>query len=636
MIPHFAVALALGFAQAAGTSPPSASAQGGAGVRDNAKLFSAPAIARGEEALTALRRASGWQILIETVDSLGGESIDRVAARRAQAANPNGLYLLISKNDHKYHALAHPRARHTFTKAGIDAVLKPLKDDLAAKDFDKALADAIEEARKVAVVSRATDERVGVRDTARMFSAAAIEKADEVFLGLHRDAGWQIIVETIESLDGQDPVPRAKAEAESSKIRGLFVLIAKAEHKTQAIASESAARVFPREKSDAIVAAFNGPFKARDFDKGLLDGTESIRMTVLPNGLQLRQSPLGGRGTDVAPNAPPRSGPAEASEKAPSKSEAGKAREAPASPPPPSEERAEAAKPNYILYAAIGLGAVAVLYILIRAVSRPAQTASPMPTQSPYAPGPGYAPPVGGAPQPPPGYAPPGRPAPPPGYAGTGRPVPPPGYAPPAPGYPPPPGYAPGGYAPAPPMMGGGGGGFVSGALGGLGGAIAGNILYDKFGRPHEAPHTHEGHYQEGHVGTGGGSAPPAPEHYEPAPRSETFDPNSGAGGSWDAPQAPAPAEEWSDAGAGGNWGGEAPAPESAAGGSWDAPQEEAGGSWGSDQPEPAAGGDWGGSSEPAVGEWSSPPDDGGTSAGGDWGDAPQESDPDQGAGGGW
>jgi uncharacterized protein len=128
----------------------------------------------------------------------------------------------------------------------------------------------------------------------------------------------------------------------------------------------------------------------------------------------------------------------------------------------------------------------------------------------------------------------------------------------------------------------------LSGALGGLGGAIAGNILYDKFGRPHD----HEGNPVQvpgsvvpEHRGDWSGS-----ENQDAGTPAESYDPDAGAGADWGGDNASA------DTGATGDWGG------------GDA-DTGAGGDWGGGDADTGAGGDWGGDagaddSQGAGGDW--------------------------------
>ena len=71
-------------------------------VVDNAHLFSASAIAQAETALAKAEEKSRLPVLIETVESLSGEGVDEAALKRArQLGSAGGVFLLISKDDHK-------------------------------------------------------------------------------------------------------------------------------------------------------------------------------------------------------------------------------------------------------------------------------------------------------------------------------------------------------------------------------------------------------------------------------------------------------------------------------------------------------------------------------------------------------
>ena len=115
----------------------------------------------------------------------------------------------------------------------------------------------------------------------------------------------------------------------------------------------------------------------------------------------------------------------------------------------------------------------------------------------------------------------------------------------------------------------------MSGALGGLGGAIAGNILYDKFGRPHEAPPQNPGTPYSTHTSDVG----PWPSN--PQQPAETYDPGAVVGGNWSEDPAAAPAPD--SGSTGGDWG--APADDSG----------NTGGDWGGGDTGGDGGGDWGG-----------------------------------------
>ena len=565
---------------------------GSAGVKDGAKLFSEATTDSANQSIEAIRKVSGWQLRIETIETLAGKNIQDETIARGKAADVRGLFVLIAKKEGKIYSQPSERARHAFTKEKVDAIVNTFTSDFKARKFDQGLTDAVEQVRQIAVLSRATDKAVGVRDGAKLFTADAIAKADEILLGLHRDSDWQVLIQTIDSLQGVDIKQTAITVSEAAKLRGLLVLISKADHSIYVLPSHGAERAFPKEKGQALIATIKADFLAKEFDKGLVDAAEGARKMALPNGLRVGMMPLSDAG--LPPN--PSDEPGAKKSAAARTSAASKDGRADAEGLPADESK----KSNLTLYLIIGVGAIGLLWLMSRAFRRPAaQNAGGYAMNPP--PSPGYAPqPQNMPPQAPPGYGQPPRQAGPPGY---GQPQ---GYG------PPPPGYGPGGYAQPPAAGGGMGGGLVTGALGGLGGAIVGNMIYDRFGRAHP-----EGHVEPQHQG----QAPIQNDRIEPSPSPtrETYDPNAGSEGSWGEPAAPAapPAGEWGGGGGGGSWG--APEPESS-------PSGGSEGSWGEPAQDAGGGGDWG-APEPEA-----PPDGGG--GGGDWGgDAPA---PEPGQEGGW
>jgi uncharacterized membrane protein YgcG len=564
-------------------------------VTDAAKMFSPAAVTKGAASLDELARATGWDVAIKTVDSLDGKPIRDAAFDGVKATDIHGLFLLFSKGDKKFYAASSPDAAQAFSDGGIKGIDAAITSAFKAGRFDDGLDAAVGQIRTLAAATPVSDAPVGVHDRARMFSTDALIRADDALRSFERESKWQVAVATIDALNGQDIRARAVKDATSSKVHGLFVLISKADHKIEIVPSRSAEGMFTKEKIGGIVDTLRSDFKAGKYDQGLQDAVAAIRR-VVPAATAVATIP------PIVPRTPtpPPTTPVLESSATPRADEPVKA--APVSSNP------------MLMYVGIGVGALVLLWILSRAFGSSRRAAypagnAPAQPQRPW-PTPGFAPSPSPAPGPPPGYGPPRPSAPPVGYGQ-------PGYGGQQPG------YGPVGYGP-PPQQGGGGGGFLSGALGGLGGAIAGNILYDQFGRPHQGGNV--GGHVEGHVpppGGYGGQVPYNPPPGQVGAPGETYDPNAGAGGSWDTPDAasPAPAGEWEgtgDAGqpTGGDWG--QPEPHAAQnGGDWGAPAPDQGGDWGAAPPDQT--------SEP---DWPAPtPDDPGASAG---------PDPDQGQGGSW
>lgn len=527
------------------------------GVRDAARMFSPDAVAKADARLRDLARDGGWQVFVETIEALENQTIEDRARADARGLNVHGLIVVISKRDHKLDFQPSRSAEKVFTKEKLARLVKRMSADFGDKKFDQGLLDTVAAIENDARV-------VGVRDTAKMFSPDAIRKANAALAAIRQQNQWQVIIETVESLDGQTAAERAAANGEAMNVRGLSIVIAKKEHKLDVVASKSARPMFTREKTAAIARAIEGDFHAKQFDKGLLDAVAAIEADACGEPL-----------VAAAPPAPTKLGVPLKAEKA--------------APPLPAVPGAEPARtPNVLPMVLIGVVGILALLWMISLARRRASV--PPPQQ--------------GWPQPQPRQPEPGT-IPPPRPAQTGYGPPPAGYG---------PGYGPGpGYPPPPPQHGGGLGSFAAGALGGLGGAIAGNILYDQFGRPHHpdgvgTPPDH----------TAAGVFPPAHPNTTVEPPRETFDPNAGASGDWsgDDRQSAPPPDAWEGAeGASGDWG-------------TGAPDQDTGttGDWGGNEPaadDAGATGDWGGDSGSA---------DADADAGGDWGGGASDQD----AGGSW
>jgi len=392
----------------------------------------------------------------------------------------------------------------------------------------------------------------GVRDGAKMFSPGAVAKADGQLDDLRKTTGWGVVIATVEGLDDKTPRDAAVAGAKAAGVHGLYVLLSKGDHKVFAEPSESARSVFDRDVAQAVDDAVVRAFKAKDYDRGLLDAVAVARKAAeaAPTPTRAAAEPDAAAAPQTAAERP-----------------AARTIPAPA---------AGSGLPTLLL---LGGGVLVGLWLLSRLFRRP-PTAAPDAGYTP-APNPGYQP-----------QQPPARPGVGPGYApqagpGYGNPPPGPGYAPQAG-----PGYGPAGYGP--PMQGGGGGGggggFVSGALGGAAGAVVGNILYDKFGHPHPAPQTEAGAFPhqaaDPNADWPAAQAGPIPDDADrpatPVTPAENYDPNAGTGADWggdDPAVAPDTTADWGTEDAG-NEGWSAGNDDGGGGGGGDAGNDNQGGSW--------------------------------------------------------
>ena len=115
-----------------------------------------------------------------------------------------------------------------------------------------------------------------VLDDGGMFSKEAIRQAKAALGRIDRTYKVAVTVETIESLRGQELEEVAIRRAQQIDHKGIFILIARQDHKAEALASPKALREeLTRTRLRAIGAAFAAEFRKGDDDAGLLRGIEA-------------------------------------------------------------------------------------------------------------------------------------------------------------------------------------------------------------------------------------------------------------------------------------------------------------------------------------------------------------------------
>ena len=216
------------------------------GVRDHAKMFSPDTVRQSEETLRSVRRESGWQVVIETVESLEGKGPAERALANAKALNVHGLYVLIAKKEHQVAVEPSRSAEPAFPKAKDGELRDKLVAEFKAKHYDQGLLDLVSGAQKLATAhpdpgrredglgTRRGPVSSGVRDGAKMFSPEAVQEGrPRPSKRLQKKGPWQVVIETVETLDGQSIQQRAQANAQALNVHGLYLLIDKSEHKFQ-------------------------------------------------------------------------------------------------------------------------------------------------------------------------------------------------------------------------------------------------------------------------------------------------------------------------------------------------------------------------------------------------------------------
>jgi glc operon protein GlcG len=116
-----------------------------------------------------------------------------------------------------------------------------------------------------------------VRDGAGLFNPDAVKKAKEKLVQLERETRLPIVIETIDRLpDGESIAELARRRARGVVGKGLLILFAKHERKTEVYPTREYRAIFPEPLEQAILDAFNREFARGRLDEGLAHGIETI------------------------------------------------------------------------------------------------------------------------------------------------------------------------------------------------------------------------------------------------------------------------------------------------------------------------------------------------------------------------
>ena len=112
-------------------------------VRDTAGMFTPDAIRAARDALAKIERTMGVPVLIETVETLKGETIDEVANRLARRSGAQGVFILIAREETKIEVLASRRYTEALSRPARDRVRSVFIVGFRKKDFDGGLREGI-------------------------------------------------------------------------------------------------------------------------------------------------------------------------------------------------------------------------------------------------------------------------------------------------------------------------------------------------------------------------------------------------------------------------------------------------------------------------------------------------------------
>jgi glc operon protein GlcG len=115
-----------------------------------------------------------------------------------------------------------------------------------------------------------------IRDDAGMFGTEARKKAAAELEQLEKARRIPVLIETRESLDGQDLETAASRRARQWDKRGLYVLLVRKDHKIDVLRHPSLESVIPKSGREAIRDAFIAPLRTGNSDGALAAGIKAI------------------------------------------------------------------------------------------------------------------------------------------------------------------------------------------------------------------------------------------------------------------------------------------------------------------------------------------------------------------------
>jgi glc operon protein GlcG len=115
-----------------------------------------------------------------------------------------------------------------------------------------------------------------IRDHAGLFGADAIASARGELERVARETGASIIVETVDTLEGEPADRAAVGHARRSGIRGVYILIARKERKLEVLGSGHYREILGADHRKAIRDAFFEGFRRQDFNEGLKHGVAEL------------------------------------------------------------------------------------------------------------------------------------------------------------------------------------------------------------------------------------------------------------------------------------------------------------------------------------------------------------------------
>lgn len=112
-------------------------------IRDGAGMFGAETVRKAQTELDRIEREYSVPVTVETVKTLNGKNINDVLEGHAKAANAEGVYALIARDDHKIQVLAGNSYHKHLTTERMLSIRQAFESKFRTRDYDGGLTEGV-------------------------------------------------------------------------------------------------------------------------------------------------------------------------------------------------------------------------------------------------------------------------------------------------------------------------------------------------------------------------------------------------------------------------------------------------------------------------------------------------------------
>lgn len=113
-------------------------------VIDSAGMFSSSALTSANQKLDEVKRKSGKELVIETIEEVGSADANALALEKAKARKVNGVYVLISKKDRKLKVEIGNKTKLVFGESERNIIKAKFTEEFKRQNFDQGLSSSVD------------------------------------------------------------------------------------------------------------------------------------------------------------------------------------------------------------------------------------------------------------------------------------------------------------------------------------------------------------------------------------------------------------------------------------------------------------------------------------------------------------